>query len=43
MLYHTKRTIKKDRKGKEEDFLKQKIVKERKNVIIQERLINVQA
>jgi len=43
MLYHLKKTIKKEQKEKEEDFLNQKIVTERKNVIIEERLINLQA
>ena len=43
MLYHLKKTIKKDQKEKEEDFLNQKIVTERKNVILEERLINLQA
>ena len=43
MLYHLKKTIKKeDRKEKEEDFLNQKIVTERKSVIIEGRLINFQ-
>ena len=43
MLYHLKKTIKKDQKEKEEDFLNQKIVKERKNVILEERLNNIKA
>ena len=43
MLYHLKKTIKKDQKEKEEDFLNQKIATERKNVIFEERLINLQA
>ena len=43
MLYPLKKTIKKDRKEKEEDFLNRKIVTERKNVIIEKRLINFQA
>ena len=43
MLYHLEKTIKKDQKEKEEDFLNRKIVTERKNVIIEKRLINFQA
>ena len=43
MLYQLKKRIKKeDRKEKEEDFLNQKIVTKRKNVIIEGRLINFQ-
>tara|TARA_B100000073_G_scaffold17832_1_gene14234 strand:+ start:56 stop:187 length:132 start_codon:yes stop_codon:yes gene_type:complete len=43
MLNHLKKKVKKDREEKEEDFLNQKIVTERKSVVIEGRLINFQA